>query len=43
MKNWPKKQNDIIKTEQNNIRKYEAAILNIEKQIQADITFDDMN
>ena len=37
-----KKQNDIIKTEQNNIRKYEAAILNIEKQIQADITFDDM-
>lgn len=36
------KQNDVIKTEQSNIRKYEAAILNIEKQIQADITFDDM-
>lgn len=36
------KQNDIIKVEQGNIRKYEAAILNMEKQIQADITFDDM-
>ena len=37
-----KKQNGIIKAEQGNIRKYEAAILNMEKQIQADITFDDM-
>lgn len=37
-----KKQNDIIKVEQGNIRKYEAAIQNMEKQIQADITFDDM-
>lgn len=37
-----KKQNDIIKAEQDNIRKYEAAIQNMEKQIQADITFDDM-
>ncbi len=37
-----KKQNGIIKAEQDNIRKYEAAIQNMEKQIQADITFDDM-
>ena len=36
------KQNDIIKVEKGNIRKYETAILNMEKQIQADITFDDM-
>lgn len=37
-----KKQNGIIKAEQDNIRKYETAIQNMEKQIQADITFDDM-
>lgn len=37
-----RKQNEIIKIEQDNIRKYEAAILSIEKQILADITFDDM-
>lgn len=36
------KQNDIIKTEQGNIRKYEAAISNMKKQIQTNITFDDM-
>lgn len=36
------KQNDIIKNEQSNIRKFEAAINNLQQQIQADITFDDM-
>lgn len=41
-KELTKKQNGIIKAEQDNIRKYEAAIQNMEKQIQADITFDDM-
>lgn len=36
------KQNDIIKTEQSNIRKFETAINSLQQQIQADITFDDM-
>ena len=36
------KQNDIIKTEQGNIRKFETAINSLQRQIQADITFDDM-
>lgn len=36
------KQNDIIKAEQGNIRKFEAAINSLQQQIQADITFDDM-
>ena len=39
---FTQKQNDIIKNEQNNIRKCEAAINNLQQQIQADITFDDM-
>ena len=39
---FTQKQNDIIKKEQNNIRKFEAAINNLQQQIQADITFDDM-
>lgn len=37
-----RKQNETIKIEQSNIKKYEAAILSIENQILADITFDDM-
>lgn len=36
------KQNDIIKAEQGNIRKFETAINGLQQQIQADITFDDM-
>ena len=32
------KQNDIIKTEQSNIRKFETAINSLQQQIQADIT-----
>lgn len=36
------KQNDLIKMEQSNIKQYESRIINLEKQLQANTTFDDM-